>query len=107
MPSQIKWYNIDPNLKQGYNRGPGYYYLREHGYYSKYSTHRDLIMRNGPMKVGRGKYKQASDYDDYKHSPSYPTNLKSYKHKRRPVTLKRLRKINMLSKRRIHREKKR
>jgi len=38
MPSSIKYYKRDPN---GKGRGPGIYYLRGKGYYSKYSLQRD------------------------------------------------------------------
>ena len=67
MPGPIKRYKRDPN---GKGRGPGYYYHRGKGVYSKYSGTRDKYhkapkSRGRKMhtygKIGGGAYKQTHD----------------------------------------------
>jgi hypothetical protein len=48
--SVIKYFSKDPN---GLNRGAGAYYLRGHGYYSKYSRTRDYKKLSKNWKVDR------------------------------------------------------
>ena len=42
MPGVLKHFGIDPNRK---NRGGGFYYLRGHGIWSKYSVERDTKIK--------------------------------------------------------------
>ena len=50
MPSSLKYYRTDPN-KLG--RGPGMYYHRGKGYYSKYSRERDAKILAKGYRVDR------------------------------------------------------
>jgi len=69
MVGPLKWYDRDP---EGKGRGPGYYYHRGKGRYSKYSRLRDMRYRSRlgkrgrrkwhrPRKVGSGPYRQTRD----------------------------------------------
>jgi hypothetical protein len=42
MVTPLKYFKQDPNRL---GRGEGIYYHRGHGYYSKYSTHRDFMIQ--------------------------------------------------------------
>ena len=69
MVGPLKYYRRDPN---GKGRGPGYYYHRGHGYYSKFSRlanqrHSDRVGAKGRRrwwrkgKIGSGPYKHTHD----------------------------------------------
>jgi len=61
MPSSLKYKKKDPNRK---GRGPGYYYHRGHGYWSKYSKARDAKRKsrgNDPRHIGTGKWRHTHD----------------------------------------------
>lgn len=75
------FYERDP---QGLGRGRGYYYYRGKGVWSKEDKMKDFHTKTGPMKIGKGVYDHTHDHKDYKLSPSYPTNLPHYNHRRTP-----------------------
>jgi len=63
MVSSLKRRKRDPMYPLK-NRGPGYYYHRGHGYWSKYSVLRDkmkISMGNDPKHIGSGKWKHTHD----------------------------------------------
>jgi len=78
---------IDPNRM---GRGPGEYYHRAHGYYSKANSRLDAMRDHGPMKVGRGPYHHTTDHSDYRRAPSYPTNKPNYEHERTALVRRRM-----------------
>jgi len=48
MVTPIKYFSKDPN---GYGRGPGVYYHRGHGIFSKYSRERDRLKKSKGWQV--------------------------------------------------------
>jgi hypothetical protein len=50
MPGILQYFGIDPNKKQ---RGSGYYYMRGHGVWSKYSPLRDAKIQARGYKINK------------------------------------------------------
>ncbi len=76
MPGKLRYFRSDPNKK---GRGPGFYYHRGNGIFSKYSFRRDMKLRAHKVKGANWKYMHTADgtyVSPTKKEPNYPQNRK-------------------------------
>jgi hypothetical protein len=84
MVGPIRYHKSDPNASSGFRRGPGWYYHRGRGYYSRKD---DMLDKRRGGKVGTGIYRHTSDRISKKaralgtvrpRTPDLPTRVPSF-----------------------------